>query len=706
MIMKINLEKLSKVNFILRTALIIVIMLVLVFLCVARLMKIQIVDGTSYANQSKKNYTAYQSVQASRGQIADSKGRILNTNKVVYKVIIQKAFFTAGSENLIIAETLKILEENGEKWLDSIPITTELPFKFTDVSDETLDKFKKNLNLNVDATVENCIQALKKNYNISGGYDEITARKIGGVRYEMYVRDFSHNNRYTMCEDISLETVIKLKEKSGVLSGIDIIEEPIRIYLKGNSTAHTRGVIGPVSAEEYSEIKEQGYSLNDTIGKNGIEYAMESVLRGENGVRTIVRNTSGTAISDEITTGVKKGNSVMLTIDTEFQDTVQEILENHIDWLHTIEQTESNTYYQRGQNTEGGSVVVLDVKTGKVLALANYPTYDINEYIDDYNSVLNAELNPLLNRATTGLYRPGSTFKTITGLAGLYYGAIDANTILSCAGVYKFYDDYQPKCTGTHGSVNISYGLQQSCNCYFYEVGRRLGIDAFAGVAERLGIGTYLGLETGGSTGRMTTPDAIARLTDKEFTGGDVLQAAIGQSETLITPLHLAVQAMTIANKGVRYRPYLVDSVWDYEFTEKIYETEPQVADTFATDRPDIYDSVIDGMISVTKNIAWPPYRMELNNFDYLPSKAAVKTGSPEVGDGSYHSAVLGFYPADDPVIAFGILIENSDFSRYIIRNIIDAYFYKAYEPDISEEGLILSPWKRWSTEKVKSLTS
>lgn len=703
--MNINHVKLEKINYILRIAIIMIIIIVLMFLCIARLMKIQIVEGASYLSMSQKNYTAYQSIQAARGQIVDNSGRVLNTNKVVYKVIIQKAFFTAGQENRIIADTLKILEHNNEKWIDTVPITQEQPFRFTETDDLKLDKFKKYLNLNVDATVENCIQALKENYNISPEYDEKTARKISGVRYEMYVRDFSHNNRYTMCEDISLETVIKLKEKSSLLSGIDIIEEPIRIYLDGKSAAHSRGTIGPVTAEEYADLKEQGYSLNDIIGKSGIEYAMESVLRGENGVRTIVRNAAGVAISDEITTGVKTGNSVKLTIDSKFQNTVQTILQNHVSWLHTIEQTEKTANYQRGQNTEGGAVVVLEVKTGKVLALANYPTYDINDYIENYGKVLNADLNPLVNRATTGLYRPGSTFKTITSVAGLFYEAINPKTVLSCTGVYKYYTDYQPKCTGVHGSVNLSYALQQSCNCYFYEVGRLLGMDRFAEVAKHFGIGTNLGLETGGSLGRTTTVENFAKVSDREMTGGDVLQAAIGQSETLLTPLNLAVQALTLANNGVRYRPYLVDSVWNYDYSEMIYKTEPQIMDSFAEDRTDIFDSVKEGMIAVTKNIAWPPNRMEYNNFDYLPSKAAVKTGSPEVGDGTFNSAVLGFYPADDPVIAFGVMVENSDFSRYIIRNIIDAYFYNAYEPDINAEGIIISPWKRWDENKVKRLT-
>jgi penicillin-binding protein 2 len=522
----------------------------------------------------------------------------------------------------------------------------------------------------------------------------------------MRLRDFSFQNRFTLAEDISFEALVALKERSMSLPGVDIIEEPMRIYLSGDVMAHTRGAIGRISAEEFAELREQGYSLNDTIGKTGIEFAMESILRGENGIRTIVRNMQGVAVSDEINVSARPGNSVRLTIDSRFQEDLQVMLQNHIYWLRTLDQTYDNTTFNyRGLNTEGGAVAVIEVGTGKILGLATYPTYDINDYVNNYEAVLNTELTPLLNRATSGLYRPGSAFKTVTSVAGLYNNVVDRFSTVPCGGIYTFFPDYQPFChnRGGHGSINVITALRISCNIYYYDIGRRMGIDALVETTNALGIGVNLGLETGGPAGRMTTPEVYEQLMGFPLTAGDTIQAAIGQSETLVTPLHLAVAAATIANRGVRYRPYLVDSVWNYDFTELIFETEPQVVSSFAAGRDDVWQATHDGMVSVADFITWPVGGA--SQFMFLPDVAATKTGTPQAVGDTYNSVIMGYYPANEPEIAFAIILENSEFSRNLVRNIIDSYFYDAYEPDIDENGLLISPWKRWDEEKIARLT-
>ena len=700
--------KLSKLNFLIRFTVLVGLVLVFGFLGVAELMKIQIVDGAFYTEQSQNSFTAVQSIQAARGQIFDSEGRPLNTNKIVYKVIVQRAFFPFGRENEVIERTLAVLRENGETWFDSLPITATEPFEFLDVSDRALDTFKENIKVNLDATVENCIQALIENYNISEEYDRETARAIAGVRYEMFLRDFSQINRFTLSEDISFNTLVNLKERSDILPGIDIVEEPMRIYHDGLMGAHIRGTIGAISAEEFAELRQQGYSLNDTLGKAGIEAAMESILRGENGTRTIVRNLHGVAVSDEITAAARPGNSVMLTVDSRFQSDLQEILANHISWLRTLKLTYDNERFNhRGNNSEGGAVAVIEVKTGRVLGLANFPTYDINDLINDYASVLNAELNPLVNRAVSGRYRPGSSFKGITSAAGLYNNIIDRNSTVHCSGVYRFFEDFQPVCHVSRGcgSLNVIRAMRNSCNIFYYDIGRRMGIDALAEAAFGFGVGTNLGLEIGGTTGVMTTPETYEALLGSGFTPGITIQAAIGQSETLMSPLHLAVAAATAANNGYRYKPYLVDSVWNYDRTELIYKTEPQIVSEYAVNRSDVYSITREAMVAVSEIVYWPVTDRRASHFDYLPSVAGCKTGTAQAPGGTYNSVFMGYYPADDPVIAFGVVLENSDFSRYILRNIIDSYFYDAYEPDINEDGLIASPWKRWDEEKRMRLT-
>ncbi|MCL2018663.1 MAG: penicillin-binding transpeptidase domain-containing protein [Oscillospiraceae bacterium] len=693
-------KKLEKLNFLFRFAVLIAVMIVFGFLGLTRLMKIQIVDGAYYAGLAERSFTATQSIQAARGQIVDSEGRLLNTNNIVYKVIVQRAFLPIGGENEVIRRTLLILDENNETWLDSVPITMTAPFSFLDVSEGEIEDFKRGIGVNIDASVENCIKALFDNYEITD-YEPETARAVAGVRYEMKLRDFSQHNRFTLAEDISFDTLVALKERSVSLPGVDIVEEPMRVYLDSGVMAHTRGSIGRISAEEYTEYKEQGYSLNDTIGKTGIELSMESILRGDNGIRTIERNLQGVALSDEITVSTKPGNSIKLTIDSRFQQDLQTMLQNHIYWLRTLDQTYSDTRYNmRGINSQGGAVAVIHVKTGRVLGLASYPTYDINDYILNYETVLNAELTPLLNRASSGLYRPGSSFKPVTSVAGLNNNIVNRNSTVPCGGTYTFFDDYQPHChlRGGHGAMNVVNALRVSCNIYYYDIGRRMGIDALVECTNALGIGVNLGLETGGLTGRMTTPEIYEQLMGHPLSDGDTIQAAIGQSETLVTPLHLAVAAATIANHGVRYKPFLVDSVWNYDFTELVYKTEPQVVSTYAADRPDVWSAVHDGMVTVGDSLLWPVGGT--SQLIYLPSKAAVKTGTPQAVNDTYNSVIMGYYPEDDPEIAFAVIIENSEFSRNLVRNIIDSYFYDAYEPDINEDGLVVSPWKQWDEEK------
>jgi penicillin-binding protein 2 len=698
-------KKLEKLNFIFRFAVLIAVMLVFGFLGLTQLMRIQIVDGAYYVSLTERNFTANQSIQAARGQIVDSEGRLLNTNQTVYKVIVQRAFFPIGGENEVLRQTLAILREHGETWMDSVPVSMTAPFEFLDVSERELEEFKHKIGVNLDATVENCIRALFDNFNISEEYGAETARAVAGVRYEMRLRDFSFHNRFTLAEDISFETLVSLKERSMSLPGIDMVEEPMRVYLDGGVMAHTRGVIGRISAEEFSEFGEHGYSFNDTIGKTGIEFSMESILRGDNGTRTIVRNLQGVAVSDEVTVSARPGNSIRLTIDSRFQQDLQIMLQNHIYWLRTLDQTWNNERFNyRGLNTEGGAVAVIEVKTGKVLGLASYPTYDLNDYINSYEAVLNAELTPLLNRAAAGLYRPGSSFKPITSVAGLNNNIVNRGSTVPCGGTYTFFPDFHPHChlRSGHGSLNVVNALRLSCNIYYYDIGRRMGIDALVEATHALGIGVNLGLETGGPAGRMTTPEIYEHLFARPLTAGDTVQAAIGQSETLVTPLHLAVSAATIANHGVRYKPYLVDSVWNYDFTELVYQTEPQIVSTYATDRPDVWEAVHDGMVSVSDYIVWPLGGP--SEFSFLPSVAATKTGTAQAVNDTYNSVIMGYYPEDNPEIAFAVILENSEFSRNLVRNIIDSYFYDAYEPDINEDGLIASPWKRWDEEKRLSI--
>ncbi len=657
------------------------------FMCIIRLITLQIVEGEQYLSETEISYTAVQKIIATRGQIADRLGNIMTTNRPVYKVIIQKAFLPLSEQNSVILAAVKTLRDGGEKWNDSVPVTYTEPFGFTITDEDELLEFRHRVIVNANATADNCVSALAKKYNIdTRKYTREQVRIIGGVRYEMEKMDFSYENRFILADDISIETVIKLKELGIKLPGVDVSEESARDYAVSDIAPHILGSVGLMSPEEYMAFKDDGYSFNDTIGKYGIESAMESVLRGTNGERTIVRDSRGTALSDTITKEVVAGNSVKLTIRADQQKVLQEILKNQINWL--------NNTADRGKDCDAGAAVVLDAKTGAVLGMATYPTYDLRQSVEDYASVMEMPGSPMLNRCTYGIYRPGSAFKTITAAAGLIDGLIDRDSRSTCTGRYTFYSDYQPRCTGYHYGMTVEDCLKWSCNIFFYDLGRRLGIDELYRVASQFGYGTDLGLETGGLSGQMSNPELYKKLRGEEWGNGNTLQAAIGQMDTLVTPLHLSVQALTLANNGVRLKPYVVDSVWDYDMKEMVYKTEPQTVEVIE-DKNDAFEIVREGMIKVSTLVNWPT-SSALWNFEGLPYSVAIKTGTPEAdSNGNYNSTVMGYYPAEDPQIAFGVVLEKGEYSRYMVRNIIDCYIYHDYRPDIDENGIILTPWKR-----------
>ncbi len=683
----------SKISGFIRSAVLAAVVIVAAFMCGLRLLQIQIADGEKYLAMTKSTYSAEQPIEAARGKISDCNGVVLNTNELSYSVNFQLASMVSGTENEIIYRVLTVLIENGEEWNDSLPITKTAPYAFEKDKDDEVDKLKKEMELGVYATVDNCMNALYTAFEISDKYDEQMRRYIAGVRYEMQIKDFSYKNQFVLTSGISEETVIKLKELSSLLAGVDITEGWSRVYLDGDLAPHVRGTVGAISADKYAELKDAGYTMNDIIGTYGVEEALEDELRGDRGIRTITRSSDGIELSDEVTLEPVAGNSVQLTIDSKFQRQVQDIVQYHMDFLHSPHYTSAHDPTTRGRDCYSGAAVVLDVKTGGVLAMVSLPDYDINDLVKNYAEVLNMEHSPVFNRALDAAYRPGSTFKTITATAGLMEGELTPTETITCNQVYTYYAPYCPKCTGYHSAINVEYGLKYSCNVFFYETARRLGIDRLASWAANFGIGTDLGFELGGDTGRMTS-HAVYEQLGIEWNAGDVIQAGIGQSETLVTPLHLATQAMTIANDGVRYQPHIIKAVYNYDYSELIYETQPVVVKDMS-ENAEIFNTVTEGMKKVSDNANFLVGNQWVNIYKYkeIPEPVATKTGTPEVVAMTvFNSAIIGFYPADDPEIAFGVYLEKGEFSRHIAANIVSAWVTGEFDPVYDEDGYAVLP--------------
>lgn len=635
-------------------------------LCGYRLMKIQLVDSESYTNRKYSTYEHSQTIEATRGEIVDCNGTPIIVNKPGYSVVILPEQFPKdyAEGNHILLEVAKLLDSYNVEIELSMPISENAPYTFTTDNEAALERFKSNLGLNVYATTENCIAKLIEDYEISEEYSEEQKRLLCGLRYEMLVRGFSMSNRFTLAEDIPLTSITKIKESGVSLLGIDIVEMPVRYIEQDDVLPHEIGTVGPIYAEEYEELAAKGYQMDDTVGKSGIEKACEEFLRGKDGTKTIsVRNSE--VVSTEITDPVESGNTVMLTVDSTFQRDLQKILEDFINNFDILRNKKTEEL-GLGKITNG-ALVVLDAKDGGVLGMATCPTYTLTTYTEDYESLLTADNNPLVNRATIGLYRPGSTFKTITATAGLCEGIVSGYTPYFCSHKYKF-KDHIYGCTGSHGNISVIEALQYSCNIYFYKLSEDLTIDRISKYASMYGLGQYTGLETGEAAGHLSNMEyyADAGLT---WTVGEVLQSAIGQSEWAVTPLQMAVVANTIANEGVRYKPHLVDSIWDYNMETMEQEIEPTVAETIPGAEDGVYSFIEQGMIAAS--VTNMPIEYSLGNLGY---SVAIKTGTPEQGSRVQDSFFIGYAPADDPEIAFAGVIEGGEYSKYMIRSILEAY--------------------------------
>ncbi len=669
-------------------------------MCGIRLLRLQLVEGDTYLSLSKES-SVEQAIEAARGQIVDANGKVLNTNKMVYNVHFQHSSLMAGTDaggqNEIIYRVLTVLEKNNEEWNDSLPISKTQPYVFDESRPEAIETLKERLEIGSYSTVENCIYQLYDQYEISDKYDEKMRRAIAGVRYEMVMKDFSEvNTVFELASDIKDSTVMELKELSAFMKGVDITESWERQYLDGGVAPHLRGTVGPISAEKYAELKDSGYLLNDTIGLSGVEQALENELRGTRGVRTITRDGNDVGIADEVTQEPVAGKSIMLTIDSDYQVLLQNMLKYHIEYLNSPYYTEKYDSKLRGKGCKSGAIVVLDVKTGGLLGAASYPNYDINDMLKDYTEVLNRPDAPLFNRALFGEYRPGSTFKTITATAGMATGVITPDERINCTGTYYYYaPGYTPSCLslGHSGPIPVREALRVSCNIFFYETARRMGIDRLAYWAGRFGVGRDLGFELNMSTGQMSSLELFEEL-GYEWNEGNIVQAGIGQCETALTPMHLAVQALTIANNGVRLEPHIVKSVYNYDFTEKLYDKEPTIAEDFSKEKDmDKYMAAVhDGMKQVASTqvnflidgAGW------VSPYDYVgvgKENVAVKTGTPEASATVTNSALIGFYPADNPEIAFGLYLEKGEFTKVLAANVIQAYVTGKISTNYDEKG-------------------
>ncbi len=635
---------------------------------VVRLAQLQLVQGEAFRNQVDSTYTSKTTLTAARGEITDRYGRSLATNKTVNNIIFQKAYLPADETNQMIRRLCDLMEEWKEEWIDNLPLTAAskaAPLTFTKDSDSRIKILKNFLGLATYATAQNCLDALRERFDIPEDWTDEEARRVVGVRYEMERTGFSHNLNYTFAQDITNETLIQVKEMNYELKGVNVEQKPMRVYVSGDLIPHAIGTIGPIYAEESKELLAQGYSLNDQVGKSGIESWAEYYLRGTNGVRSVTRTKTGEVLYDEVTKEPVAGGTVTLTIDADFQRFAQDALNNGI--AH-IKKT-----YRWAEEMEGGALVVLNAKTFEVLAQATYPNYDINTYLTDYASLLEEEYRPLFNRATAGVYTPGSIFKPCVAAISLNEGVITPSSTVSCQRVYRYFPDYQPTCMGYHSGINVIRAIQESCNIFFYDTGRVLGIDKMSsGATDYFGFGSPTGIQIYEEKGRMSSPALSKTLRGETWVPGNTIQAAIGQMDTAATPVQLATYAATLANNGVRKQVSIVKDVRSSaDATKVLWKNEQKVLSTFPNKNKAL-ETVKEGMVACSRRGSASTF------FRNYKIDVATKTGSPQISTTASNGTFIGFAPADDPQIAFAIVGEKMTHGYVlgqIAKDLCDYYF-------------------------------
>ena len=699
----------------------VVVLLLLVFYF-GTLFKLQIIEGAKYSEESANSIVTEETVAATRGNLVDRYGRPLVSSRECHNIVINtEELFEQEDYNADILRLIETVESYGQDYNDDLPITMASPFEFTEmtaIQKTILEGYLKNAavyqtklamasGLAEYSVDENGEQILDENgspiilvddeitavelmaffrarYDIDSSYDNEQTRKIAGMRYAINSRYIVASSEYIFVEDASLALITKLLESD--FPGVEVKTSYVREY-ETTGAAHILGYIGLMTGEEYTKYKTKGYSMDAKVGKEGAEVAFEEYLHGTDGKVRITKTADGAVVRKEYIEEPVPGNNVYLTMDIVLQEAVERILDSGIERIMEDRAKLNEEAVRDGRLDEvlgeitGAGMVMMDVKTGEPLAIASWPTFDLATLMDNYAEIAADETKPLFNRALSGTYAPGSTFKPVTAIGCLTEGKITVDTTIEDQGIYTEFKDagYAPKCWAygvqpLHGSVNVSGALAVSCNYFFYDIGRYLGIDALSDYAKRFGLGVSTGIELPESVGVMSTEEYKVQLTGASWYIGDTIQASIGQAYNLFTPLQMAIYISTVANSGERHTASILKRVTTYDNAETLYTREPIVLSRVDSAEEN-YEAVRYGMylVSTQKDGS------AVETFGNYHIPVASKTGTAQIGEGKTNNGIfVCFAPYDDPEVAVAIMVEHGKSGAtiaFMAREALDAYF-------------------------------
>lgn len=659
-----------------RNSIVVFIVLFVAFVYMVRLFTMQLSRSQSTAYDASNTSTYTQLVPASRGEIMDRHGNVLVRNRATYSVTLQGfVLYNSDDPNGYLLSLAKTCQKHGIEYEESLPLSETQPYTYVEISDNDMYYYKRFLlgrQWDADMTAENLFKLLRDIYHLEDYTDE-EARLIMGLRYELDLPTYANASTYTVVEDIDAEQLAILKELG--IPGMDVVTSTVREY-STKYAAQLLGHVGAMDSEEYEgTYKALGYSMDATVGKDGFEYAFEQYLHGVDGRKVITVTSDGTVVDEYWEVEPQTGANVMVTLDIGLQEVAETYLASAIENLAA-----SKTEGQDGYDVDAGSVVVMNVNTGEVLAAANYPTYDPVDYNTNYKKMAEAEVTPLANRCLNYAYPPGSTFKPLSAITALRNGYSDSFQVED-TGYYDKYDDYKPRCwiynqSGiTHGTLDMRGAIAQSCNMYFYTVGDAIGVDALVEVAESFGVGQYTGSEVPDNKGAMATPELKKETyagQEGGWYGADNLTAYIGQSLTTMTPLQMCRYCAAMANGGTLYNATFLRRAVASDFQSQVAGNDFAPVATGLLSEYE-YTVIKEGMrltsTEGTSKGTFADYNIEV----------CSKTGTASHGSGgSDNGAFLCWAPMNNPEIAISIYVEHgasgSNFAS-VARNVMDYYF-------------------------------
>lgn len=666
----------------LRYNLITILVYIVGIVLIVQLFNLQIVNGKEYRETSNTRLSRETVIKAARGSIKDRTGNLLVTTKMGFNIELYKTKINTTTLNKTILNTIKILENNNDKYINNLPISIE-PFKFTIDDEESQVNWKKENDIKEDATPEQCFYELKEKYKIEQD-NILEAYKIMVVRYEISRNGYSSIRPVTIAKDVSRESAVKLGEQSIYFPGISATNEPMVSYPSGSLASHILGYVGNITETEL-DGREDTYGINDVIGKVGIQYVFEEYLRGKDGIKQLDMSVDGTITDEYITQEAVAGSDVILTIDANLQAATEKALANNIKKI-------ASGGFSKRSDAKAGAAVVMNVKTGEILAMASYPDYEPELFVNGISQKKLDEYNKgdnIFNRAISGVYAPGSTFKMITAIAGLETGVITPTEKINDIGVYK--KAHEPACWiwnsygMSHGWLNVTEAITHSCNYFFYEVGYRATIDNIAKYAKYYGLGEKTNVELPMEEKGIVAIRDKAKERGDEWQIGETLSAAIGQSYNSYTPIQMAKYISMLANGGEPIDVTIVKSINDVngnqvskeditKFVNAKLGLTKEKKENLNIKKENI-DAILKGMKGVTSEEGGTAY----STFANFNIELGGKTGSAQTDvQGKINGWFVGFAPYEEPEIAVVVLVENAGSGSYtaeVARDILQEYF-------------------------------